>query len=118
MNIPNGNTVIFPCDTLQVIGNDEQLHRFGEAIENELIPEDPEIEKREMKLRQLIIKENSPLAGKTLKESGVRDKYHCMVVGAEEGQENLTMIDPNRKIEIGDIIWVVGEEEKLKALID
>ena len=118
MNIPNGNTVIFPCDTLQVIGNDEQLHRFGEAIENELIPEDPEIEKREMKLRQLIIKENSPLAGKTLKESGVRDKYHCMVVGAEEGQENLTMIDPNRKFEIGDIIWVVGEEEKLKALID
>ena len=41
-----------------------------------------------------------------------------MVVGAEEGQENLTMIDPNRKFEIGDIIWVVGEEEKLKALID
>jgi CPA2 family monovalent cation:H+ antiporter-2 len=60
---------------------------------------------------------SSPFIGKTLKESGIRDKYNCMVVGVEEGQENLTLIDPSRQFELGDIIWVVGEESSLKELI-
>ena len=55
LNIPNGDTVIFPGDKLQVIGNDDQLQKFATALSTDLIPEDLEIEKREMKLRQLII---------------------------------------------------------------
>ena len=41
-----------------------------------------------------------------------------MVVGVEEGQENLTLIDPERLFEQGDIIWVVGEESDLDRLIN
>ena len=118
MNIPNGNTMIFPTDILQVIGNDGQLQKFDMALNNEIIPEDTEIEKREMKLRQMVVTDTSPIIGKTLEESGIRDKFKCMVVGIEEGQENLSMIDPNRKFMKGDIVWIVGEEKQLKALID
>lgn len=118
MNIPDGNTIIFPADILQVIGNDKQLQEFDQAINEEIIPEDTEIEKREMKLRQLVVDSNSPLIGRTVEESGIRDKYKCMVVGIEEGQENLSIIDPNRKFMKGDIVWIVGEEKKLKALMD
>ena len=92
LNIPNGDTVIFPGDKLQVIGNDDQLQKFATALNTDLIPEDLEIEKREMKLRQLIISGKSEFCGKSLLESGIRDKYNCMVVGLEEGQENLTKI--------------------------
>ena len=74
------------------------------------------IEKREMKLRQLILNDSSPFVGRTLKESGIRDKYNCMVVGVEEGEESLSLIDPSRCFERGDIIWVVGEESSLQAL--
>ncbi|EFZ36810.1 TrkA C-terminal domain protein [Hoylesella oralis ATCC 33269] len=116
LNIPNGDTVIFPFDRIEAIGNDEQLTTFSKSLSNDIYPDDPEIEKREMKLRQMIIKSDSPFIGKTLGESGIRDKYNCMVVGVEEGQENLTMITPSRKFEKGDIIWVVGEEQSLAAL--
>lgn len=113
LNIPNGDTVIFPGDKLQVIGNDDQLQKFATALSTDLIPEDLEIEKREMKLRQLIISGKSEFCGKSLLESGIRDKYNCMVVGLEEGQENLTKIAPTRTFEKGDILWIVGEESDL-----
>ena len=116
LNIPNGETIIFPGDTLQVIGNDEQLQKFHTVMQGELVPEDVDIEKREMKLRQMAISGKSLLVGCTLKESGIRDKYNCMVVGVEEGQENLTLIDPARRFKKGDVLWVVGEEESLKQL--
>ena len=118
LNIPTGNTVIFPGDRIQAIGNDEQLHQFGDAIRRELVPDDPEIEKREMHLRKMVLDNNSEFIGKTLRDSGIRDRYNCMVVGVEEGQENLTMIDPAREFMAGDIIWVVGEERQLTELLD
>ena len=116
INIPNGNNVIFPGDKIQVIGNDSQLHTFGEAIRNELMAEDPEIEKREMHLRKMTLGENSIFIGKTLRNSGIRDDYNCMVVGVEEGQQNLTLINPERKFVKGDTIWIVGEEDDILRL--
>lgn len=118
LNIPNGDTVIFPGDKLQVIGNDDQLQKFATALSTDLIPEDLEIEKREMKLRQLIISGKSEFCGKSLLESGIRDKYNCMVVGLEEGQENLTKIAPTRTFEKGDILWIVGEESDLLKIME
>lgn len=116
INIPGGSTVIFPGDRIQAIGDDEQLHAFGDGLRQELVPEDTEIEKREMKLRQIILRESSPFIGKSLRESGIRDQYNCMVVGVEEGQKNLTLINPKRKFEPGDTLWVVGEQLAIDEL--
>ena len=111
INIPDGNMMLFVGDKLQAIGNDEQLNIMNAAMQAELLPEDADIEHREMKLQKLVITVDSPLVGKTLKESNVRQRYNFMVVGVEEGQKNLTMINPNRRFEVGDIVWVVGEEK-------
>ena len=111
INIPDGNMMLFVGDKLQAIGNDEQLNIMNAAMQAELLPEDADIEHREMKLQKLVITADSPLVGKTLKESNVRQRYKFMVVGVEEGQKNLTMINPNRRFEVGDIVWVVGEEK-------
>ena len=118
LNIPDGDYIIFPGDMLQVIGSDSQFSAFKEALETEVLGEDTELEKREMKLRQLIIGVDSPFIGKSLIESGIRDIYSCMVVGLEEGKESLTPYPPTRKFQEGDIIWVVGEEESLEALLN
>lgn len=111
INIPDGNMMLFVGDKLQAIGNDEQLNIMNAAMQAELLPEDADIEHREMKLQKLVITADSPLVGKTLKESNVRQRYNFMVVGVEEGQKNLTMINPNRRFAVGDIVWVVGEEK-------
>jgi CPA2 family monovalent cation:H+ antiporter-2 len=117
LNIPDGNYIIFPGDRLQVIGSDDQLSKFGQAVSEQVLGEDPNLEKREMKLRQLIIGIDSPFIGKTLEESGIRDIYSCMVVGLEEGKENLSPFSPKRRFMEGDIIWIVGEENSLKAIL-
>ena len=116
INIPGGDTVLFPNDRIQVIGSDDQLANFNTIINKELHQDDPDIEKREMKLRQIIVNSSSPFIGKTLQESGIRDIYNCMVVGLEEGEENLTAMSPARRFEKGDIIWIVGEEDDLRRI--
>jgi CPA2 family monovalent cation:H+ antiporter-2 len=116
MNIPDGDYILYPCDRLQVIGSDEQMANFAHALETDVIQEDLKVENREMKLRQLIISADSPFVGKTMAESGIRSMYGCMVVGIEEGKENLSPMHPNRRFIAGDIIWVVGEETALQEL--
>jgi CPA2 family monovalent cation:H+ antiporter-2 len=118
LNIPDGEYVIYPGDKLEIIGSDDQLNKFKQAVEKEVFGEDLHLEDREMKLRQMIIGEGSQFIGKTLIESGIRDIYSCMVVGLEEGKENLSPVRPNRKFQEGDIIWVVGEEEALQTLLN
>jgi len=117
LNIPDGESIIFPGDRLQVIGSDEQLAKLQQALETDILGEDPELEKREMRLRQLIIGADSPFIGQTLEESGIRSRYSCMVVGLEEGKENLSAISPKRRFKEGDIIWIVGEQESLDSLL-
>lgn len=117
INIPNGGTILFPGDKLQAIGNDEQLTKLSKAINAELQPEVTNIEKHEMKLRSFTISKTSPFIGKTLKDSGIRDEYNCMVVGVDEGQKNLTLITPSRCLQAGDILWVVGEEKNLERIL-
>ena len=75
-----GNRV-FPNDKLQVIGTDEQLSVFSGQLEK--VAEgykDEDFENREMYLKQFVIARNSPFCGRTIRESGVRNKYHCLVV--------------------------------------
>ena len=117
LNIPDGKDLLFPLDRIQVIGSDTQLAAMQAALEKEVHGDDVQLEKREMKLRQLIIGQESPFIGKTLEESGIRRFYNCMVVGLEEGKENLSPFKPTRQFQEGDIIWLVGEEEDLDRLM-
>ena len=116
LNIPGGDCIIFPGDQLQVIGNDEQLTQFGLTLDFETIPEDEHIEEREMKLQKFVISSNSKLIGTDLQNSGIRDQYNCMVVGIEEGQKHLTIVNPSHVFQAGDIVWMVGEKESLAAV--
>lgn len=116
LNIPGGDCIIFPGDQLQVIGNDEQLTQFGLTLDFETIPEDEHIEEREMKLQKFVISSKSKLIGTDLQNSGIRDQYNCMVVGIEEGQKHLTIVNPSHVFQAGDIVWMVGEKDSLAAV--
>lgn len=118
LNIPDGNTIVFPGDRLQVIGADSQLSKMAEALRSEIYGGDPDIEEKTMKLRQMVVTGGSQLLGVTLRDSGIRSRYNCMVVGIEEGEENLSQMSPDRKFEKGDIIWIVGEEKHLAQLLE
>lgn len=116
INIPHANNIIFPGDTLHAIGSDEQLTVLNNALQKEVYPEDTDIEKREMKLKRIVISANSPFLGKTLITSKMRNKYNLMFVGMEEGEESLSSVTTDYPFQEGDIIWVVGEAKDIALL--
>ncbi|MGL5272187.1 MAG: cation:proton antiporter regulatory subunit, partial [Phocaeicola sp.] len=109
---------IYPYDKLQIIGTDEQLSSFakhGEEIAK--LVEEEEIEKSEMHLRQLVVTGKTPFFGKNLPESGIREKYNCIVVGVEREDGNLVTPDVKTPFAEGDIVWVVGEMDDLYRIL-
>lgn len=113
INIPSANDVIFPGDKLSVIGDDERLTILDATLQEEVYPEDYDIENREMKLERIVINSKSKFLGKTLMESGIRGTYNCMVVGLESGDESLSKVSPMYVFKRGDILWIVGEESNI-----
>lgn len=117
INIPGPDTILFPGDRIQVIGNDEQLRTFAHKMGEETYQEDTAIESREMTIQCLFISSESPFCNKKVSESGIRDRYHCMIVGFEEGKETLGLPYADRSFLEGDVVWLVGERSALYQLI-
>lgn len=118
INIPGGSVRLFPLDKIQVIGTDEQLNAFGEEMSRVSAIETDVVEKSEMTLKQFVVDADSIFLGKTIRESGIRDKYHCMIAGVERVGGALMTPDVNATLEEGDIVWVVGENENLRQLVE
>ena len=119
INIPGANVRLFPGDTIQVIGTDEQLSVFSKQVERvSMAAEEDEIEKREMHLKQFVVDSNSPFLNMTIKDSGIRNDYRCLVVGVEKENGNLVSPEANMVLEDGDVVWVVGEKEDVYKLVN
>ena len=118
VNIPDGNSRIFPNDKLQVIGTDDQLAVFSDKVSKVANTyDDSDFEKHEMQLKQFVLDKSAKLVGMTIGQSTIRTEYHCLVVGVEcHADGMLHSPDVNRKFEAGDVVWVVGEELNLERL--
>lgn len=116
INIPGALVRLFPEDKIQVIGTDEELNVFGEAMAQSTALDEDVVEKSEMILRQFRIDSRSPFLGKTIREASIRDKYHCLVAGVEREENALRAPDPNEPFMEGDIVWIVGESTDVHRL--
>ena len=117
INIPGASVRLFPQDKIQVIATDEDLNVFGDEMNKVSSIDTDVVEKSAMILRQFRIDEDSPFLGKTLKEVGIREKYHCLIAGVERGEETLHAPDPYEPFAEGDVVWVVGENDDVYQLV-
>ena len=117
LNIPSGSDRVYPHDHLQVIGSDRQISVFAKALEGTVIVES-EWEDHEMQLKQVLVADGSAWAGQSIKNSGIRERYHCMVVGVETPEGVLEKPKPDRVFRAGDIIWLVGEKDALAGFLN
>ena len=117
INIPGAMDRLFPQDKLQVIATDEELNRFGEEMAKVSELDTDVVEKSETILRQFRIDAGSPFLGKTLKEAGIRQKYHCLIAGVERGSDELHAPDPHEPFAEGDVVWIVGEKADVYKLV-
>ena len=115
IDLPIGSDYIYPADRLLVLGSDEAISVFSAFLEkyNNL----PVKESAEMNLFSFEIEADSPLVGKTLAESNLRDKAKCMVVGIDKGDGNL--LPPNNSVvfDAEDLVWLVGEKANVMKLL-
>ena len=118
INIPGGRVQLFPFDKIQVIGTDEQINSFAEIMNQKMMDETDAYEKHELTLKQVMIDEESDFLGKTIKNSGLRDKFHCFVAGVERGDNILMTVDVDEPFREGDILWIVGEKDNLYQLVE
>lgn len=119
INIPGGNVRLYPGDTIQVIGTDEQMSRFAYQVEKvSSAAEENNIEKREMHIKQFVINSISPFWGTSIKDSSIRNTYKCLIVGVEKDGSTLLSPEPDMILELGDVVWVVGEEKDVYHLIE
>ena len=115
INIPDGETMLFPSDVMEVIGDDESLHTFAQRMQAEVRTDWADANRR-LQLRRIILREGSPFIGLTLSESGIRSDHHCMVVGFEDNAGNIIPATADRTMLRSDAMWVVGEDADVRQL--
>lgn len=117
INIPGGEERLYPFDKLVVVGADEDLEHFRRYLEERYKQSQlDQKESKEVNMEQFIIVEGSKLIGRTILESGIRDKAACLVIGIERGTTSIKNPSPSTVFQEGDIVWIVGEHEKVLRL--
>ncbi|WP_288205355.1 cation:proton antiporter [uncultured Parabacteroides sp.] len=117
INIPGGNERLYPFDKLIVVGADDELNHFRQYIEERYKESlSNRQETKEVNMEQFFISEGSGLIGRTILESGIRDNSGCLVIGIERDAHSIKNPPPTTVFEQNDIVWIVGEHEKVVRL--
>ncbi len=108
ITIPNKDDLLFPGDSISVIGTSGHLEQFGKALETSVI-EVSEPAYNEMILQTFTVTGDSPLTGRTILESGIRQKAFGLVIGIERNEERI--LNPESYVTFleNDRVWVVRE---------
>lgn len=114
--IPKANEQIFPFDKVSLIGTDEQLAILTKMLEQETIEHDNNGQEADVSLQAVTIGENSELIGKTIRESGVREKVNGLIVGIERNGQRVINPESHWVLQKDDIVWIAGDAQKLGNL--
>ncbi|MBQ3439364.1 MAG: cation:proton antiporter [Bacteroidales bacterium] len=119
INIPKATDRVFPQDHIQVIGSDSDLEEFGKQLTQSTVKlEDDRYHSGEMLLRCVPVTRLSPFVGQTIRNSGIREHWHCLVAGVEKEDGQLHTPDVTIPFEEGDILWIVGEKEDVDKVMN
>jgi CPA2 family monovalent cation:H+ antiporter-2 len=113
---PGRDWVIMPFDKMFVIGSELEIEDLRKALaeKNKYNPDDNSHEK--FGLKSLLIYSDSEFVGKVIRESGIRTKISGMIVGIERNGQRILSPDSSMKLEADDLLWVVGDIQKIKEL--
>ena len=117
INIPSAANRIYPGDLIEVAADDAAIGRLQSRLQREVYaPDGGDMPHNALSLLRLTLAGGSVLCGHTLADTNFRTRYSCMVIGREMADGELTMVEPQRPFEAGDILWVAGEDYNLKVL--
>ena len=116
INIPDGKNRLFPGDVMEVVGDDESIEKVRTLVMTEASGTEYMESREPLVLQKLVIALNSTLIGKKLMESGIRNDFHCSVIGIEDKDGDLERIGAQHVFAENEILWVLGEYEQVELL--
>ncbi len=119
MVAPKANDVVLPDDELLFLGTDDEVDKVRDLIEN---PEEKHEEIPQLStysLRRILVRESSPLAGLSIVQSGIRERFGGMVVGVERNGKREFNPKSDFVINVNDVLFIVGlgAQDKLPAFL-
>lgn len=114
--VPGGDTRLFPGDILSVAGTDEEIQKLLPMVEAP-VPDAATDGPRpdDYRLTSVQLSDSSPLVGKTVAESGLRDRYKALLVSVARGDDYIQP-EADTRFEVHDILWLVGSPAVLASL--
>ncbi len=133
-DMPGADFVINAGTTLLIIGTKAHFKLLNAAIENKnlgwTLTGEPTSMREFMLLNEaenrhehaflpcaITIDKHSPLLGKSIKSTDIRNKWHCLVIGLERG--SYTIVNPNISLvfEKDDLLWILGKQKMINQLV-
>lgn len=113
--LPGRDQVIYPNDTLLVLGTDHQVQRLKVLIRAESEPVQQDMS--DVALYNYFIAESDALVGKTIRVSGLRDKANALVVGIERNNDRILNPESDTVLQANDHLFIVGDTRRIKELL-
>ena len=111
ISIPSGDAALHSGDTVYILGESAELPTLREFIAAE------DSEPEALYSYAISVDKGSELAGKTVRDSGIRDNYDCMVLGLQRSRLPIAQPDVNMQIQNGDLVWVLGAKAMAGKLL-
>lgn len=122
LDIPSGDTVLGEGDRLAVLGERENLVSLRLSVgagEAELPTLHTYINgEKALYTYTLDVAKNDHLAGCTIRDSGLRENYDCMILGLQRNLLPIIGPDVNFVIQRGDLVWLLGSRRMAEKALD
>jgi di/tricarboxylate transporter len=109
-------------DVILVEGATQDILRIkdtkGISIKSDVQLSDPNLESGDTALLEVILLPGSNLVGRTLKESGFRDRYGLHVLAMNRSGQNLIQQIGEVSLRMGDMLLIQGDKRNIAALSD
>lgn len=105
---PKPDQILFPMDQLVVLGTDPQLQLLRSLVEARSDVSALQSSAKDYRLEAVVVQEESFLAGKSIRQAEIREKFDGLVVGIERGVRRIANPDSDLKFAAGDVVWIVS----------
>ncbi len=112
---PLRHDVLMPFDRLFLLGTEAQLLKVRELLEVPFAAT-PEPLSDRFGLTSLRLSKSHVLVNKTIRDCGIREEAEGLIVGLEREGQRILNPDSSLTLQSEDLIWVVGDISKVRAL--
>ncbi len=113
---PGRNNRLLPFDHIGIIATDDQMSIFKPEFDATESVDLTDNDIEDIILEKIVVDEHNKLKGLTIRTSHIRERTNGLIVGLERNKERILNPDSDTTFEWDDIVWIVGEREKIQRL--